>query len=317
MNKINDKIYFHPPALLNEIIEICDLKKDSVFIDMTIGEGGHSSKIINLIPDGLVIGIDRDKDILECARERLSKIGDNFKLFNDEFSKINEIYEDISLPKADCILLDLGISLYHYRMEERGFAFDDDISLDMRANKSKGISAKEVINTFSAEELVRIFKNYGEERFAKKIANEIVSMREIRGISSAKELAELIKKIVPINKKKEKYIHPATKVFMALRIFVNEELLELEKVLEKSINFLKTDGKILVISYHSLEDRIVKNFFKEQSLDCICPPEFPVCRCEKKAVLKIMTKKPIVSTKEEVDNNPCARSAKLRVAIKL
>jgi len=303
----------HKSVLLNESINLLNVKKDGIYIDATLGGGGHSSLILEkLSSEGLLIGIDSDSEAINFCMKKFEN-NDNVILVNENFSKIDEILIKLGIEKVDGIIADLGVSSYQIDEKERGFSFGKEARLDMRMDKRLEVSAYDVVNNFSLEELEYIFKNYGEEKKSKLIAREIIKQRSIKPVETTLELASIAEKF---NKKNQK-IHPATRIFQGLRIFVNNELGSLEDFLEKSIKVLKKDGIIVCISFHSLEDRIVKQFFKKKSLLCICPPELFQCTCNHKPDLKILTSKPIISLEDELKDNPRARSAKLRGACKL
>ena len=303
----------HKSVLLNESINLLNIKKDGIYIDATLGGGGHSSLILEkLSSEGLLIGIDSDNEAINFCMKKFEN-NDNVILVNENFSKIDDILLKLGIDKVDGIIADLGVSSYQIDEKERGFSFGKEARLDMRMDKRLEVSAYDVVNNFSLEELEYIFKNYGEEKKSKLIAREIIKQRSIKPVETTLELASIAEKF---NKKNQK-IHPATRIFQGLRIFVNNELGSLEDFLEKSIKVLKKDGIIVCISFHSLEDRIVKQFFKKKSLLCICPPELFQCTCNHKPDLKILTSKPIISLEDELKDNPRARSAKLRGACKL
>jgi 16S rRNA (cytosine1402-N4)-methyltransferase len=300
----------HIPVLLDEVIEKLNIKKNGIYIDSTIGFGGHSEKIIEKIGDkGLLIGIDRDEEAINYCLKKFEN-NDNVILVNTSFDNIDKILEKLKIKKIDGVLADFGVSSYQLDNDKRGFSFSKEAFLDMRMDKNSELTAYKVVNELEYDELKEIFKKYGEEKFADKIAVAIIMRRSLKPIETTTELAEIISDVV---KSKQK-IHPATRVFQAIRIYVNDELGNIERFLNKSVDFLKNGGRIACISFHSLEDRIVKNFFKEQAKNCICPPESPICTCNHKAKLKIITKKPITVKEEEKFKNPRARSAKLRIA---
>ncbi len=306
---------YHKPILVNEILDIFNLKKNMIVADCTTGEGGHSLKFAPLIPDGKLICIDRDKNILEEAKKNLSYY-ENIHFVKGNFKAIKQIMNNLQITGLDRILIDLGISIYHYKASGRGFSFQENENIDMRLDDDCFQSVHNVINTFDEKELAMIIKRFSEERFANRIAKKIVQERKSQEILYSKQLSDIIYNAIP-KKFHSKHIHPATKTFQALRIFVNDELTGLEEALTDCINLLKKDGIIAVISFHSLEDRIVKRTFNQFIGKCTCPPESPVCNCDAKRVLNILSKKPIIPSKEEIDYNPSSRSAKLRVAQKV
>lgn len=306
-------IKYHIPVLPVETLEILELKKNGVYVDATIGGGGHTQLILDKLGDQCtIIGIDRDIDAIEECLERFSE-NDNVILANENFDNIDIVVKKAGFDHVDGIIADFGVSSWQLDKGERGFSFSKDAYLDMRMNQNDELTAKDVINDLSAEELQNIFSKYGEERYSKRIAREIIKKRSIKHIETTIELAEIIKKAVPKSKEK---IHPATRVFQALRIYVNDELNKIDLFLEKSIELLKPGGRICCISFHSLEDRRVKKFFKKNTLECICPTEQPICTCNHKPKLQLINRKPIIAKDEEIKNNIRSRSAKLRGAIK-
>jgi len=309
-------MYSHIPVLLNEVIEYLNPKSGGKFIDCTFGFGGHSKAILEkVLPDGEVIGIEIDKDVFEQSKTGIEdKTG--LVLINDSYVNLKKIVDENDFNKVDGILLDLGISSWHFDKSEKGFSFKDEEPLDMRLSGATGKSAQDIVNKWNYEDLVKIFSEYGEERFSKRIAKAITEYRKKKAIRTTADLVSIIKDAIP-RKFHFGKIHFATKVFQTLRIAVNDELQNVEKVLPQAVELLKSGGVIAVISFHSLEDRIVKEFFKEQSKGCLCPPEFPVCKCGHKPLVKIITKKPITPSDNEILINPRARSAKMRVAEKI
>lgn len=304
----------HIPVLLKEAIELLNCKSSGIYIDCTVGAGGHAEKILELTsPDGKVVGIDQDEDILKIAEGRLKRFGERVRLMHGNFSDIKGIMKD---EKADGILFDLGVSSYQLEDRERGFSFMSDAPLDMRMDKKAGITAADIINRSSERELSDIILKYGEERFAKRIASFIVREREKKAITTTLQLSNIITKAIPA-RFHPRDIHPATRTFQALRIAVNRELEILEKSLQNAVDILKPKGRMCVISFHSLEDRIVKRTFQRLEKGCICPPKIPVCQCGIKPSVRIITKKPVAPTEKEINANPRSRSAKLRAAEKL
>lgn len=307
--------YLHSPVLLNEVIHWLIDEKSHFFLDCTVGEGGHSEEILRRFDAITVFGLDRDKEILEVAKSRLSIFQTRFKAFNLNFNEISFEKLDIKEPIFDAALMDLGISMYHYKKSERGFTFEKDEKLSMKLD-NESYDVYDIVNNFSLEELIKIFLDYGEERFAKRIAKNITLKRKYSPITTTKQLAQIIEEAIPA-KFRHRKIHPATKCFQALRIFANNELENIKTGVPKVLSFLKTGGKLGVITFHSLEDRIVKETFKYLSQDCICAPGVPVCTCGKKKEIEILTKKPVKPTLEEIKSNVSSRSAKLRVVKKL
>jgi len=307
--------FFHEPIMLKEIIEALALKPSGVFVDCTIGGAGHSLEIIKYIPNGKLIGIDKDDDALKYAHERLKNYS-NFILVKNDFKDIENILNELQVNKVDGFLLDLGVSSHQIDSASRGFSFRFEGPLDMRMDKSQELSAFEIINYYSREELMKILRNYGEEKFANLIVNNILKHRQKSLIKTTKELNDIIEECLP-KKIVYKSGGAAKKTFQALRIAVNNELIGLDKALNNMIDRLNIGGRIFVLTFHSLEDRIVKNVFKFNSLSCTCPPETPICICNHKQKVKLITKKPLVASKFEKNNNPRSTSAKLRIAEKV
>lgn len=298
----------HISVLADEVIENLNIKEDGIYVDLTLGKGGHSKKILQrLSSKGRLIGLDQDQDALNAAKENLKDFS-NVSFIKSNFENIDKVLEDLGISKIDGALMDIGVSSYQIDNKDRGFSYMNDGPLDMRMDRENELTAAKVLNEYPTDQLVRIFSSYGEERYSKTIARKIVQRREEKPFESTFDLRDLIQKNSRSNEP-----HPEKRVFQALRIEVNRELEVLEKTLEKVIDHLDTDGRLCVISFHSLEDRIVKNTFNDLAKDCICPPELPVCVCNHKAKIKIITKKPIVAKKEELDLNSRAKSAKLRV----
>lgn len=306
----------HVSVLLNECIEALDIKEDGIYVDCTLGGAGHSSEIIKrLSKKGRLIGIDQDKDALKAAKIKLQDYS-NVTFVHNNFYNIEDILCDLKVEKVDGILMDLGVSSYQLDQGERGFSYMQDAPLDMRMNREKDFSAYDVINTYSEDELYRIIRDYGEEKFAKRIANFIVNKREGKLIETTLELVEIIKNAIPAKARREGP-HPAKRTFQAIRIEVNSELSILNRAIEDGVSRLSKGGRMAIITFHSLEDRIVKNKFRDLAVQCRCPREFPVCVCNEKAKVKVITRKAIDPTTEEVEENPRSRSAKLRVVEKI
>lgn len=313
--KNSDEI--HTSVLLVETIELLEPKRGGIFVDCTLGLGGHSESILQISDNVQVVGIDQDLEAIAFAKERLAKFGNRFQVYHANFSEISEVLDEAKIDKVDGILADLGVSSLQLDSESRGFSFRFDASLDMRMNPdSEDETAAELLATLSEFEIARIIYEYGEERFSRRIARRIVEKRE-RGESpqTTKELADLVARSVPFNKKDR--IHPATKTFQALRIAVNRELEVLEGFLRSAIDKLNGNGRLAVISFHSLEDRIVKRTLNKMSGKCECAPSFPICVCGAERWVEILTRKPVVPTDSEIGSNPRARSAKLRACQKL
>ena len=302
----------HKSVLLDECIENLKIRKDCVYVDGTLGGGGHSYHILEALNGtGMLIGIDRDTDALQAASEKLKEFS-NFKTVHDNHANIKNILESLGLSGVDGILLDLGVSSYQLDEADRGFSYMHDAKLDMRMNREDEISAYEVVNNYSEEKLFRIFVDYGEEKFSRSIARKICQKRESKPIETTFELVDIIKSAMPSKALNEKQ-HPAKRVFQAIRIEVNQELEKLKQAVEDSILSLNDGGRLCIITFHSLEDKIVKHAYEEMEGRCTCPPNFPVCVCGYKSYGKIINKKPITSSDEELEENPRARSAKLRV----
>ena len=302
----------HKSVLLDECIENLKIRKDCVYVDGTLGGGGHSYHILKALNGtGMLIGIDRDTDALQAASEKLKEFS-NFKTVHDNHANIKNILESLGLSGVDGILLDLGVSSYQLDEADRGFSYMHDAKLDMRMNREDEISAYEVVNNYSEEKLFRIFVDYGEEKFSWSIARKICQKRESKPIETTFELVDIIKSAMPSKALNEKQ-HPAKRVFQAIRIEVNQELEKLKQAVEDSILSLNDGGRLCIITFHSLEDKIVKHAYEEMEGRCTCLPNFPVCVWGYKSSGKIINKKPITSSDEELEENPRARSAKLRV----
>ena len=308
--------FFHISVLLQECLDGLDIKPDGIYIDGTLGGAGHSSQIAKRLTTGRLIGIDRDPVALKAAGERLSPYGDRVTLVHSNFCRMAEVVKELGLPGVDGILLDLGVSSPQLDEVSRGFSYMADAPLDMRMNGKDALTAREVVNAWSQEELRRILWNYGEERYAPQIAAAICRRREEKPIETTLELVDVIRSAMPASALREKQ-HPAKRTFQAIRIAVNDELGSVEKAMEAAIPLLNPGGRLAVITFHSLEDRIVKLAMAEAAKGCTCPPQFPVCVCGKKPIVKLISRKPIVATSEELAANPRSRSAKLRVCEKL
>lgn len=298
----------HEPIMLNECIENLNIKPDGIYVDGTIGGAGHSSEIIKrLNENGLLVGIDRDKEALNASQERLLEYS-NVKYVWGRHEDIKSHLESLGIDKIDGVLLDLGVSSYQIDEVSRGFSYTKDAGLDMRMNKDQSLTARDVVNNYSEEELEKIVKEYGEEKFAKRIANKIINAREKKDISTTYELADIIRSAVPKDP-----IDSFKRVFQAIRIEVNGELRDLEQAIRDSVSLLNDGGRICIITFHSLEDRIVKNTFIDLEGRCTCPKDFPKCVCGYKSYGKIITKKPLIASEEEQERNSRSKSAKLRV----
>ena len=308
--------FHHVSVLLEECIEGLNIRPDGIYVDGTLGGAGHSSRIAAQLTTGKLIGIDRDPVALTAAGERLAPFGDRVALVHSNFSEMDSALESLGITGVDGILLDLGVSSPQLDDGQRGFSYMADAPLDMRMNGEDSLDAKQIVNQWSYEELKRILYDYGEERFAPRIAAAICKRREEKEIETTLELVDIIRSAMPASALREKQ-HPAKRSFQAIRIAVNDELGSVERVMKKAVPLLKPGGRLAVITFHSLEDRIVKNAMAEAAKGCTCPREFPVCVCGKKPQVKLITRKPIVSGEEELERNPRARSAKLRICEKL
>ena len=307
--------FYHVSVLLDECIQGLNIKPDGIYVDGTLGGAGHSSQIAARLTTGRLIGIDRDPVALKAAGERLAPYADRVTLVHSNFCEIASVLEQLQIPGVDGILLDLGVSSPQLDDGARGFSYMADAPLDMRMNNEDALTAHMVVNTWPYEELKRILYEYGEERYAPQIASAICRKRENAPIETTLELVDVIRSAMPPQALREKQ-HPAKRSFQAIRIAVNDELGSVEKVMRDAIPCLNPGGRLAIITFHSLEDRIVKNGMAEASKGCTCPPNFPVCVCGKKPKVKLISRKPIVSGEEELERNPRARSAKLRVCEK-
>lgn len=304
--------FSHKSVLLQESIEGLNINPEGIYIDCTVGGGGHSLEIAKQLTTGKLICFDQDEEAINAAKSRLKGFSPIF--VNRNFADMKEALEELKIPSADGILMDLGVSSYQLDNRERGFSYHDDAPLDMRMS-GKGESARDVVNEYEEKELVRILQLYGEEKFASSIARGIVKAREQKPIETTADLAEIIRTHVPERVRNEK--NPCRKTFQAIRIEVNHELDVLETALADGFDLLNKSGRMAIITFHSLEDRIVKNAYKEYCTGCICPPEFPVCICGRKPKAKLVNKKPIIPCDEELSENKRSRSAKLRILEKL
>ena len=308
--------FHHVSVLLDECIEGLNIRPDGIYVDGTLGGAGHSSQIAARLTTGRLIGIDRDPVALKAAGERLEPFGDKVTLVHSNFCEIANVLDNLGIDGVDGILLDLGVSSPQLDDGSRGFSYMVDAPLDMRMNNGDALTAEEVVNTWSYEELRRILFDYGEERYAPQIAANICRIRETKPIKTTLELVDVIRGAMPAAALREKQ-HPAKRSFQAIRIAVNDELGAVRQVMEAAIPKLNPSGRLAIITFHSLEDRIVKNGMADAAKGCICPPNFPVCVCGKKPAVKLVNRKPIVSGEEELERNPRARSAKLRVCEKI
>lgn len=308
--------YTHKPVLLNECLDGLNIRPDGIYVDGTLGRAGHSREIARRLTTGRLICIDRDQAALDAAPARLEGLMDRVTLVHGNFSQVAEILRELKVAGADGMLFDLGVSSPQLDEAARGFSYLQDAPLDMRMDQSAPLTAYEVVNTWSGEELKRILWQYGEERYSGLIAAAIVRQRETAPIETTLELAELIRDAMPAKARREKQ-HPAKRSFQAIRIAVNDELGEVERLLDGVLEVLNPGGRLCIISFHSLEDRLVKTAYAGWAKGCTCPPDFPVCVCGKTPKVRLVGKRPIVSGEEELEENPRARSAKLRIAEKL
>ena len=304
------EVEYHKPVLFDEVMENIISEGDAVYVDCTLGGGGHTEGMLERSStESKVIGIDQDKEAINFAKERLKKYGNKIEIFQDNFRNLDTVIYLAGHNKVDRILMDIGVSSNQLDNLERGFSYRYDAKLDMRMDRNLKISAYEVVNDFSEKEIADIIYKYGEEPKSRKIAKNIVEYRKNKKIETTLELSEIIIKSIGKSMKK----HPSKRTFQAIRIFVNKELEVLEEALDKAVNLLNNNGKLLVITFHSLEDRMVKEKFREYENPCTCPPEIPVCVCNKKSLGKVITKKPIIAKESELNENNRAHSAKLRI----
>ena len=309
--------FHHIPVLFEETIANLNIRPSGIYIDGTLGGAGHSYEIAKRLTEGgRLVGIDQDEDAIQAATAHLSPFADRVTIVHDNYEHIPEIAERLGIREADGILLDIGVSSYQLDNPERGFSYNEDEPLDMRMDQENPVSAKTIVNTWSAEDLARILKDYGEERYAGRIAENIAKAREQHPLETTGELVAIIRSSIPM-KMQEKYGNPCKRTFQAIRIACNRELDVLQDSIDSLIDLLAPGGRLCIITFHSLEDRIVKNAFRRHENPCTCPPEFPVCVCGKKSKGTVITKKPITASEEELAANKRAASAKLRVFEKL
>lgn len=303
----------HTTVLLDETVDGLNVKPDGIYVDGTLGGGGHAYQVCKkLTGKGSIIGIDQDEEALKAAGTRLEDFGDKVTLIRSNYKDMQVKLLEIGVDKVDGIILDLGVSSYQLDNKERGFSYREDAPLDMRMDNRQEKTAKDIVNTYSEMDLYRVIRDYGEDKFAKNIAKHIVAEREQRSIDTTGQLVEIIKQAIPM-KVRKKAGHPAKKTFQALRIELNRELEVLRDSLDSMIEILNPQGRICIITFHSLEDRIVKNIFRTAENPCICPPEFPVCVCGRASKGKVITRKPILPSVEEMEENSRSKSAKLRI----
>ena len=311
------KIEFsHRSVLLDECMDGLDIKPDGIYVDGTAGGAGHSSEIAKRLEYGMLIAIDQDETAVAVATERLNALGKNTKVVRSNFSELAKVCRSLGIEQIDGVLLDLGVSSYQLDTAERGFSYSADAPLDMRMDNRCTLSAYDVVNTYSAEELKRILYDYGEERFAPAIASAIVKKREVAPIETTAQLSDIIKYAIPPAAREGGH-HPAKRSFQAIRIEVNRELDVIEPAIKGAVEMLASGGRIAIITFHSLEDRIVKQAFATLASGCTCPKDFPICVCGNKPKVRLVNRKPILPSKAELEENPRSRSAKLRVAEKI
>ncbi|NBG88513.1 16S rRNA (cytosine(1402)-N(4))-methyltransferase RsmH [Isachenkonia alkalipeptolytica] len=305
--------YNHESVLLHECIQGLNIYENGIYVDGTLGGAGHSLEIVKkLRGEGLLIGVDQDQQALDNAKVKLQNYEEHVQLVHNNFRNIQEVLTELGINEIDGMLLDLGVSSHQLDTADRGFSYMQDAELDMRMDTNASLTAKTVVNRYSEEELHRIIKEYGEENWAKRIAKFIIEDRKEKEITRSEELVNIIKRAIP-KKAREKGPHPAKRTFQAIRIEVNNELGIIEDTIKSVLPYLKTKGRLVIITFHSLEDRIVKNTYKELAKSCVCPPEFPICNCDKRSEVKIITRKPVLPSEEELEQNPRSRSAKLRI----
>lgn len=307
-------VFRHTPVMLSEAIAHLNCRSGRIYVDGTLGGAGHAQAICRQIqPDGMFIGIDQDQDAIHNARDLLSLYAPNVHLFHGNFVNLTEWLTALRIKAVDGILLDLGLSLHQLEASGRGFSFKHHEPLDMRMDLRNPVTAEDLVNTLGEKALAGIFKEYGEAPYARGIARRIIADRKKKAIRTSRQLADLVERVLPAAQRLKSKIHPATRVFMALRIAVNSELERLQQFLDHAVDYLNPGGRICIISFHSLEDRPVKHWMQTMAKDCICPPNLPQCGCDHRQALKIITRKPILPSAAEVQRNPMCRSAKLRV----
>jgi 16S rRNA (cytosine1402-N4)-methyltransferase len=306
----------HVSIMLEDCIKGLNIIPEGIYLDGTMGGAGHSSEIVkHLSETGTLIGVDQDQNALRASKDRLKEY-DNVIFVHNNFSNIKDILKELKIEKIDGILLDLGVSSHQLDVPERGFSYMQDAPLDMRMNMDSEFSAMDVVNEYTKEELIRVIRDYGEEKWASRVAEFIVKERSLKPISTTYELVEIIKAAIPAAARREGP-HPAKRTFQAIRIEVNKEIEILERAVNDCLDVLEEGGRLCIITFHSLEDRIVKNVYKKRENPCTCPPSFPICNCNQKSDVRVITRKPIVPNEEELEINPRSRSAKLRIAEKI
>ena len=309
--------FSHYPVMFFECIEGLDIKPNGIYVDCTAGGGGHSEGILKKLENGKLISIDQDDNAHLACKNRFLPYGDKSILVKSNFSELGRVLDELNIDHIDGVIMDLGVSSHQLDTPERGFSYNCDANLDMRMNPLSPLSAYDVVNTYSEGELRRIISEYGEEKFAHIIARNIVKEREIAPIKTTSELVAVIKKSIPVGAARKEAQHPAKRTFQAIRIEVNHELDVITPAIDSAISRLNAGGRIVIMTFHSLEDRIVKSSFNTYAQGCICPKDFPICVCGNKPKIKIINKKPITASKEELEQNSRSKCAKLRIAEKL
>jgi len=309
--------FSHFSVMLGECIDSLNIKPDGIYVDCTAGGGGHSEEILKRLDTGKLISIDQDDDALETCRVKFAKYGDRSILVKSNFCELERILKEFNIEAVDGVLIDLGVSSHPLDTPERGFSYNTEAELDMRMDKQNSFSAYDIVNKYSEIELKRVIFDYGEERYAPQIARKIIAARENAPIKTTTELAAIIKSAIPVAAAKKEAQHPAKRTFQAIRIEVNHELDVINPAIEAAVSTLRSGGRIVIMTFHSLEDRLVKNKFNDYAKGCTCPADFPVCVCGNKPKLKIITKKPVTASATELELNSRSKSAKLRVAEKI
>ena len=309
--------FSHYSVMLKECIDALDIKPNGIYVDCTAGGGGHSEAILERLDSGRLISLDQDDEAIETCKKRLARFGERSIIVKSNFSELERVLNELEIVHIDGVLMDLGVSSHQLDTPSRGFSYNSDAELDMRMNPRSPFSAYDVVNTYSEQELKKIIFDYGEERFAPQIARKIVLAREENPIKTTLELASIIKNSIPVGAAKKESQHPAKRTFQAIRIEVNHELDVITPAIETAVSRMNIGGRIAIMTFHSLEDRIVKTKYNDYAKACTCPANFPVCVCGNKAKLKVITKKPIIANNEELNENARSRSAKLRVAEKI
>ena len=309
--------FSHYSVMLKECIDALDIKPNGIYVDCTVGGGGHSEAILERLDGGRLISLDQDDEAIETCKKRLARFGERSIIVKSNFSELERVLNELEIVHIDGVLMDLGVSSHQLDTPSRGFSYNSDAELDMRMNPRSPFSAYDVVNTYSEQELKKIIFDYGEERFAPQIARKIVLAREENPIKTTLELASIIKNAIPVGAAKKESQHPAKRTFQAIRIEVNHELDVITPAIETAVSRMNIGGRIAIMTFHSLEDRIVKTKYNDYAKACTCPANFPVCVCGNKAKLKVITKKPIIANNEELSENARSRSAKLRVAEKI